>query len=264
VTTVSGDQGRTVPDATGAALLVYGVTRAHIQLPAGLTGVAGHEPVVVPVGRLGAVVGELPDGEGLAQRDNLLGYHAVVDAVAAVAPVVPLRFGTIVYDEAELSDDLLAPRARSLEDLLDSLEGRQQFNLRADYVPDVVLAEIVRENDDVRALRERTRGLSEDESYADRVRLGELVARAAEHKTAGDAAVLIESVLPWVAAHAVHMNGGGLERILDVALLVEDDQTSALEDHLEMLAEQVHDRVRLSLTGPLAPYDFVGEVAWDS
>jgi hypothetical protein len=59
------------------------------------------------------------------------------------------------------------------------------------------------------------------------------------------------------------MNGGGLERILDVALLVEDEQASALEDHLEMLAEQVHDRVRLSLTGPLAPYDFVSEVAWD-
>ncbi len=31
---------------------------------------------------------------------------------------------------------------------------------------------------------------------------------------------------------------------------------------LEGLAEAVHERIRLSLTGPLPPYDFVGEGQW--
>ena len=30
-------------------------------------------------------------------------------------------------------------------------------------------------------------------------------------------------------------------------------------DRLEVLAEEVHDRVRLRLLGPTAPYDFAGE-----
>ena len=31
---------------------------------------------------------------------------------------------------------------------------------------------------------------------------------------------------------------------------------------LEGLAEAVHERIQLSLTGPLPPYDFVGEGQW--
>ena len=35
------------------------------------------------------------------------------------------------------------------------------------------------------------------------------------------------------------------------------------EDVLEGLAEALHERVRLRLVGPLAPYDFVEEPGWD-
>ena len=35
------------------------------------------------------------------------------------------------------------------------------------------------------------------------------------------------------------------------------------EEHLEGLAEAVHERIRLRLIGPVAPYDFVGGRRWD-
>jgi len=37
---------------------------------------------------------------------------------------------------------------------------------------------------------------------------------------------------------------------------------AALEDTLEGLAEAVHERIRLRLTGPVAPYDFVEGQPW--
>ncbi len=106
-------------------------------------------------------------------------------------------------------------------------------------------------------LRRRTRDLSEDEGYSLRVRLGELVSKAMEHKREDDAAVLLDAVAPYVAAQ-VPRTGGGLDHVLDVALLVDDERRGELEQHLESLAEAVHERIRLRLMGPMAPYDFVG------
>ena len=54
----------------------------------------------------------------------------------------------------------------------------------------------------------------------------------------------------------------GVEHVLDVALLVDDDRRAEFEEHLEGLAEAVHERIRLRLVGPVAPYDFVGGDAW--
>jgi hypothetical protein len=34
------------------------------------------------------------------------------------------------------------------------------------------------------------------------------------------------------------------------------------EEHREGLAEAVHERIRLRLVGPVAPYDFVGGAGW--
>jgi hypothetical protein len=38
--------------------------------------------------------------------------------------------------------------------------------------------------------------------------------------------------------------------------------TKQFEDTLEGLAEAVHERIRLRLTGPVAPYDFVEGQPW--
>ena len=46
--------------------------------------------------------------------------------------------------------------------------------------------------------------------------------------------------------------------MLDVALLVDDERRADFEEQLESLAEEVHERIRLRLVGPMAPYDFVG------
>ena len=64
-------------------------------------------------------------------------------------------------------------------------------------------------------------------------------------------------VVPWVAGSRAAA-GGGLDHVLDVALLVDDDRRGDFEEALEALAESVHERIRLRLVGPVAPYDFVG------
>jgi hypothetical protein len=180
----------------------------------------------------------------------------VVDALAAAGTVVPAQFGSVLADRTSVVEDFLTPNAERFAGLLADLAGRAQFTLRATYNEHAVLAEVVAEHPEIAALRQRTRDLPEDAAYGDRVRLGELVARAMEAKSDDDGRVILDAVLPHVAAHHVRP-GAGVDHLLDVAFLVDEDRREEFEDTLEALAEAMHERARLRLLGPQAPYDFV-------
>jgi hypothetical protein len=180
-----------------------------------------------------------------------------MEALLPGGAVAPIRFGTIVPDDQAVVAELLAPREEELTELLGQLEGRVQYNVRASYVEEAVLAEIVRGDPEIRRLRERTRDLPEDALVGDRIRLGQLVAASWERLARADADHLLAQVAPMLDAHAVRRDPGPAAA-LDAALLVEAARSQELEDALELLAMQADGRMRLRLVGPLAPYDFAG------
>lgn len=244
----------------GTAYYVYGVVRAEDRPPRGLSGLDDQPVELVGEGPLRAAVAHVAIERPPGRRKDLLAHSQVVDALAAAGPVVPVQFGSMLVDEAEVQQ-LLDDRTDTFLELLDWLQGREQLTLRASYHEEAVLAEVVAANPEIAALRQRTRDLPEDVSYPERVRLGELVSRAMEHKREQDVDVLLDSVLPYADAHVLRP-GTGVEHVMDLALLVDRSRTPELEEHLEGLAEAVHERIRLRLVGPMAPYDFVGDDAW--
>ena len=145
--------------------------------------------------------------------------------------------------------------------LLEEVRGKVQLNLRASYLREQVLTEVVQAHPEIAELRRRTKDLPEGTMHPDLVRLGELVSHAMESRRADDAEQVLAVVRPLVVAEAPR-TGGGLDHVLSVALLVEAERVAELEERLEELAEAVHERIRLQLSGPVAPYDFVGGRAW--
>ena len=242
---------------------VYGVVPFGDGLiPTGLTGV-GDAPVrLVRHADIAAVVSDVTSDRALGRAADLVAHSEVLDTLAGLTTVVPVHFGSVLLDDDSVVEEVLAPGREDFADLLAELEGRVQLNLRATYVEDAVLAEVVAADPEVAALRERTRDLPEDQTYGERVRLGELVARALERKREEDTAVLMEAVTPRVAAWVERGGGGGIDDVVDVALLVDTVNLESFEEHLEGLAEAVHERIRLRLVGPVAPYDFVGGAGW--
>jgi hypothetical protein len=248
----------TVPEPpVDVGLFVYAVVPAERDLPEGVTGVDGSSLALVPYGDIGAVVGEVTIERPPGRRADLTAYAAVMEALLPAGPVAPIAFGCVMPDDRAVVAELLAPREAELVALLSRLEGHVQYNVRAGYVEETVLAEIVRSNPEIERLRERTRDVPEDARVGDRIRLGELVSQAWERLARLDADHLLGAVAPMVSAHAVRRDPGP-GAALDAALLVDTARSQELEDTLEHLAETAHGRLRLSLVGPLAPYDFVG------
>jgi Gas vesicle synthesis protein GvpL/GvpF len=254
-------------DRADEALFVYGVVRAGTDGPDhradGLTGIRGSTVDLIVGGSVAAAVTTVAVEEPPRRRADLLAYQSVLDALHRAGPVAPVRFGSVLWDADTVVEDLLLPQQDMFNALLDRVDGKQQFNLRATFVEEAVLADLVATDPEVRALRELTRDQPEMSTYPERVRLGELVARALEDRSADEAELLWAAIEPFTTEHRVRRPPSA-EQVLDVALLVEDDLTEDLVGRLEDLAEAVHERIRMRLVGPLAPYDFVEEgTGWD-
>ncbi len=250
-----------------SGLYVYGVTRtAGSARPAepwqGLVGMDGHPVAVVsgPDG-LSAAVTEVALPRPPGRRRDLLSHSDVLNALATTSDVVPLRFGTVFADADEVVDELLVAWSESLTALLDRVSGAVQFNLRASYVEERVLAGVVHGSPEIRRLRERTQALPAGTPHPDVLRMGRLVAAAVGDLRREDSALLAESVLPLVRESVVRERSTP-DHVLDLALLVDRRTATDFEEHLEQVAADVHERIRLELTGPLAPFEFVGGEPW--
>ena len=241
---------------------VYAVVPAlEAAAPSKMRGIDDATVEFVVHGSLAAAVGQITLDRPPGRRRELVAHSDVVNALAGRGPVIPVRFGSIMHDESEVVADVLAAHHDHMVDTLERLRGTTQLNLRATYVEDQLLAEVVRDRPDIAELRRRTKSLPPGTPHPDLVRLGELVAGEVDDRREGDAQDLVDAVESRVIALSVRP-GTGIERVVDLSMLVELEAVSSLEEHLEAIAEAVHERVHLELTGPMAPYDFVADVPW--
>lgn len=242
-------------DVRAPGVLVYGVVASTTEVPDGAVGPDGSTLRQVRVNDLATVVGGVPPN-WRPGREDLLQFSRVIDALAEQGPVVPVQFGSLLADDADVADQVLAPEEERLSELLAALAGKVQVQVRVRYVDDAVLREIVAAEPEIRTLRERTRELPEEAAHADRIRLGELVSSAVSQRAAEDAESVLAVLRPHVVADIARPVGG--MDVLDVSSLVEAERLPGLERELETLAEASADRLRIRLVGPTAAYDFVG------
>jgi hypothetical protein len=238
------------------ATYVYGLVPADAELPDDLVGLgpSGSVSVVAHEG-VAAVVGDVPTDRPIGTRDDLVAHESVVDRIAAVTTVLPMRFPAVIEDSSVV-EELLAPHHETFARGLEALEGTVQYTLKARYDTDVLLQEILEEDAGARELQERIRGKDSDAAYYDRVKLGELIVKALEKRREVDATDIVERI-GEVAEAVSTTTPTEPEEVVNAAFLVRRDAAEEFENEVEELGGDTHEWLRLRLLGPLAPYDFV-------
>jgi hypothetical protein len=251
-----------MPDTGDTGLYVYGIVPSTgSSLPEHLRGMDGHAVEIVTDGGLGAVVTAISLPRPPGRRRDLLSHSDVLNGLARELDVLPLRFGTVFPDADAIVRELLTAQSESLTYLLDRLTDAVQLNLRASYVEERVLAGVVQGSRQIRELRERTKHLPDGTPHPDALRLGRLVSQELSDLRREDSTLLAECVLPLVRESRVRERAT-TDHVLDIALLVDRESVAVVEAELERVAMDVHERIRLQLTGPLAPFDFVEDEPW--
>ncbi len=137
---------------------------------------------------------------------------------------------------------------------MNGLDGLVQFTVRVDYVREAAARAAMRDDPGIEALRER--GLR-DRSV--QIRLGQRIVAAIDRRRAGDADRVRGELRPFTERMSCELSRDP-DRVADLACLVRRSDTERFEDAVERFAERHHDAVRMTLVGPLAPYDFVPEL----
>jgi hypothetical protein len=237
------------------ALYVYGVTPTREAPDA--SGIAGAPVRSVPGEGVAALVSDLPQVEQVALgRDELNAHSGVLDRALEGGPVLPMRFGVVMENEAAVRDRLLLPHRDQLHQQLDRLTGKVEVRLRATYEEQTLMREVVAEDRGIISLRESIRGKPDDATYYERIRLGEMVAEAVARKREADAETLLAALNPLaidtVAGEPPH------ERVaLSASFLIEHDRLDEFDDAVDQIGQAQEGRMRLKYAGPLPPYSFV-------
>jgi hypothetical protein len=253
---------------------LYGIARG--LPPGGLTlpavGEPGAEIRSIESARCVAVVSDVAETFVDATAEDLQRHSDVLQTLLSTTKaLVPLRFGTVYPDDESVVRDLLEARGDELDALLHRVENRVEARLKAFYVEEAILAEIVAEQPRVAALHRRTQGLPSAATYYDRIQLGELVAAALSAKRRRDGERILSRLAPLAVDHCVEEESHEWS-LLTVSFLLDRSALRDFQSAVAAIADDAEARLQVRCLAPLPPYSFVAlpfepvepEVAWAS
>ena len=238
---------------------VYGILPGDIELTSDIQGVGDppSEVRVVRAGDLAALVSEVDLSRPLGSPEDLAAHKEILDASAADAPVLPMRFGAVLASEDAVARELLEEHRDELAGALEELDGLAEYVVKGRYVERAILDEVLSENKDAARLRDQIRGADPDATRDARIQLGEIINNAITQKRAQDTRALGNAMAEHCEASLVRDPTHERDAV-HVAFLVRVGQEKDIERVVRDLGAKWEGRVELRLLGPMAAYDFAG------
>jgi hypothetical protein len=245
------------PGGGADSAYVYGVVRdagAHADVSEGVGSRAAPVRVVASAG-LAAVVSDVPPDWHSAARGDVETHDRVLARFLDREAVVPMRFGIVMESDDQVRERLLERHAGELLELLERLEGRVQMAVKAYYVDESLLREVLRRRAELKRRSDELEGLPVAATQQERIALGRDVAAAVEEQRALDERTLVEPL----AQDAVDLRVDPVasdRQALSVQLLVDAQRRPQLDATVRRLTDEHRERFAFRYVGPLAPYSF--------
>jgi hypothetical protein len=234
----------------------YGVVSAGASISPPADGVASAATRLVEDNGLAALVSDVPTEHLRVRRSDLHAHLRALEQVFEQTAILPCRFGTVLRSEEDVRQHLLAARRAELHELLETVTGRVQMNVKAVYDEPEVLREVVASEPGIARARERTKELG-DAGYYENIRLGELVTATLAARRTDDASRIHTSLAPLAADDVTDTSDTDALLVLKASFLVERKGLDRFDAGLESLAKQEAPTIRFELVGPLPPTAFV-------
>ena len=259
--------GQTPTSNTGT--YIYCIARAQPfeqgDLPFTTPGLGGPDKPVrlLTYDDVAAVVSDATRDDYNVTRENLLAHQRVIMQAMTRSDVLPVSFGTVADRDQQIQEQLLRGAADDLHRALAEVQGCIELELKVLWNEERLFAEIMAENDDIRALRDNLAGQPPEATQYERIQLGERVAAAIQRKSEAEAAALLEALEPLAVATRVNENQTDM-MLLNAAFLVDKSQEQAFDAKVQALGEAQAGRQIFQYVGPLPPYNFVDiRVDWE-
>jgi hypothetical protein len=252
----SGTKQGAATSAVYVHVYVYGVVRSGALRKIKAEGVGGAAVEQVERDDLAALTSALPTTELRVKRRDLHRHLQVLEEVFETTTVLPCPVATVAATD-ELADGLLVERREELLSALERLDDKVQMNVKAAYVENELLREIVETEPDVARLRESTKAVG-DAGYYAQLQLGELVAAAVGGRRERDGDRLLRELAGTAADVAVEDRQ---DTAFKASFLVPRAGLRRFEETLETIAHREQPLLQFEVIGPLPPTAFASAYA---
>src|ERR687886_2488261 len=177
---MSGELKQAPPaEATAEGKYVYCIIKTDEPRSFGPMGIGGRGDDVYTIHYRGlaAVVSNTPIVVYDPTRENVFAHEQVNEAVMREFTVLPMAFGALFRTEDDIIE-LIRGTYDALRDVLAKMEGKVEFGLKVNWDRDQVIAELERENDEIRHLKEQITTRTTGSTYFARMQLGRLIENA--------------------------------------------------------------------------------------
>ena len=185
-------------------------------------------------------------------RRNMKAHAAILNALIAHTTVLPARFGVVFPDERALVTKFLDPQHAVLERYLTELDGSVEITLKATYIEDRVLAQIVSEQPQLVA-HGRSAGRA---SYQSKIETGKRIATAIQARRDKEGQWIVDKLRKSVLEIRINKTLSDL-MALNASFLVDRARMPSFDKEIERIHTQVGEYIKLDCVGPLPPYSFV-------
>jgi hypothetical protein len=184
-------------------------------------------------------------------------HQSVMSALMRGGTVIPLRAFTLFANETSLRNHVKTER-QNFDRILDRLEGKQEWTLRIEFMPEQWNDALVRRVGSLRQLTSEIEQAAEGKAYLLRKKLDEekkRVSREAEQQVVTEVEDAVMKKLACdVVAESRLQRGGAFPQI---NVLINRDEEARLQELSDELTRRyAGEGVTLALTGPWPPYTF--------
>lgn len=213
---------------------------------------------------LAVVVSDSPVIEYDNTRRNMMTHTLVLEEVMRDGAILPVRFGIVAPSSEVIQAQLLQRRYNEFLGLLARMEGRLEVGLKAFWYEQVIFQEIIDQNPAIRQLRDRLLGYTVEETYHDRIHLGEMIELAMNNKRDEDAAKLLSRLRPL--ADETRINKVLTDRmVLNAAFLLHREREPEFDAAIQALDAELGQRLIFKYVNNAPPYNFVNVlIRWDA
>lgn len=234
------------------SIYIYGITETKGNSSFGPIGMNNNEVYTIRYQDIAAAVSKIPISVIEPTRENVLAHEKVIREIMKEYSVIPMGFGVIAENEAEIGK-ILEKGHDEFKAMLEKVNNRVQVDVKVSWDTSKIYAEILNENKEIQRLKEMVSKNPKTRSL--KIQLGEMTKNVIDEKR--NAYVNeIKNALGMFSNDSEENKLMDEKMIMNTSFLVDKDRENNFYDEVNGLEKKSGGKLQIIAVGPLPAYNF--------
>ncbi len=241
---------------------IYCIIATKQERNFGTIGIGSDEVLTLGYEDLSMVVSNHPMTKFVVNRENMITHEKVIEEVMKeFGSVLPVRFGTIASSADEIRN-LLDRRYGEFKNALRDMDHKVELGVKGIWKDkDVIFKEIVKENKEIRKVKEKIQNDTSRKNIQAKVEVGKMVEQALVKKKEKEAERFVDVLRRTSVDYRLNKTISN-EMFMNAAFLIDKGREKEFDNIMDDLNDEYKDRIKFMYAGPLPVFNFVNIVIY--